>query len=285
MNNYEDPTQKNKERWDLLADIHVKAAEAGTARYYDLKAFKEGKSSLFPIEIAELPDLKGKRVLHLQCHFGMDSISLTRMGAEVVGIDFSANAIEAANKLAQELGVNTTFLHSDIYKLIETMPEDEKSFDFVFTSHGVLVWLSDIKAWGQIIAHFLKPGGQFYVIDSHPISFMFDDEPGTMDFKVVHPYFNNGKPFRFESEGTYIDEDIVNNPSIGPTVSYEWNHSLSDIVMALIDAGLTIDFLHEHAESSWQVYSFAKQVENGNWVVNQDGLNTPLSFSILASKP
>lgn len=277
--------EANNERWELLADVHVKAAEAGTAGYYDLKAFKDGKSSLFPIELAELPDLKGKRVLHLQCHFGMDSISLARMGAEVVGIDFSANAIEAANKLAQELGANATFIHSDVYKLKETMLEEAKSFDFVFTSHGVLCWLSDIKAWGQIIAHFLKPGGHFYVIDSHPFSFIFDNEPETMDFKMAHPYFNKGKAFRFESEGSYIDEDIVNNPSIGTTVSYEWNHTLSEIVMALIDAGLTIDFLHEHAESSWKVFSYAKQVENGNWIVDQNGLNIPLSFSILASKP
>lgn len=276
--------QTNKERWELLAEIHVKAAEAGTAGYYDLEGFRAGETSLFPIELAELPDLKGKRLLHLQCHFGMDSISLARMGAEVVGVDFSANAIAAATKLAQELKVNATFVESDIYKLVDTMPEDKESFDFIFTSIGVLCWLHDIKVWGQIIAHFLKPGGQFYVIDSHPICHMFDNEQETMDFKMVLPYFSDGKPVRWESEGSYIDEDVINNPSIGTTVSYEWNHTLSDIVMALIDAGLTIEFLHEHRESSWKSFSYAKQIDNGTFVVDHDGLNIPLSFSILAKK-
>ena len=140
----------------------------------------------------------------------------------------------------------------DIYTLIDTMPDDKQSFDFVFTSVGVLCWLYDIKEWGKIISYFLKPGGQFYVIDSHPMCHMFDNEQETMDFKMVPPYFNDGEPVRWESEGSYIDEDIINNPSIGTTVSYEWNHTLSEIVMALIDAGLTIEFLHEHPESSYK---------------------------------
>ncbi|MFV2015630.1 MAG: class I SAM-dependent methyltransferase [Candidatus Heimdallarchaeota archaeon] len=284
MNNREDPTAKNNERWDLLADIHVKAAEDGTAGIYDLKALRAGESSLFPIERSELPDLNGKRVLHLQCHFGMDSVSIARTGAEVVGVDFSANAIVAASKIARELKVNASFIQCDIYKLIDTIPDEMETFDFVFTSHGALCWLSDIKAWGQIIAFFLKPGGQFYVIDSHPFSYIFDNEEETMDFKLRTPYFNDGKAFRYESEGSYIDENITNNPSIAKTVSYEWYHTLSEIVMALIDAGLSIEFLHEHAEASWQAFKYAKRVENDLWVIDQDGLNIHLSFSILAKK-
>ncbi len=277
-------SEKNNERWDILAKMHSGAAEKGTAKYYDLEALRDGKTSLFPVEIAELPDLKDKRVLHLQCHFGMDTISLARMGAEVVGVDYSEKAIAIANTLAEELEANATFIHSDIYKLPDLMVDEKESFDFVFTSHGVLCWLSDIAAWGRIIEYFLKPGGQFYVRDHHPFVAVFDNEQTTMDFKVSIPYFNKGKPFRYESEGSYIDEDFLDNPSFVATVSYEWFHTLSDIVMALINAGLTIEFLHEHPTVSWKAFSYTRELENGEWEIDKNDLNMPLTFSILARK-
>lgn len=275
-------TKRNQERWNLLAEAHIKAAQAGTARYYDLDALRDGTASLFPVDLEELPDLTGKRILHLQCHFGMDTISLARMGTGAVGVDFSEKAISSAKMLAEELEVNASFVQCNLYDLPQIMAEDKESFDFVYTSHGVICWLSDIKAWGEIIAYFLKPGGEVYVRDGHPFASVFDNELDTMELKPALPYFTKGKPFRFEDEGSYIDEP--NQPSVGVTVSYEWFHTLSDIVMSLINAGLNIEFLHEHPTSSWKAFAYAKEVENGEWEIDQNGVNIPLTFSILAKK-
>ncbi|MHA2031089.1 MAG: class I SAM-dependent methyltransferase [Candidatus Kariarchaeaceae archaeon] len=277
------PQEKNLERWNALAKAHFRQASNDAAAYYHLREFRKGKSSLYPIELSELPDLADKRLLHLQCHFGMDTISLARMGAEVVGVDFSENAIEIARDLATEVGVEAQFVHADVLKLQEIMGEDKESFDFVFTSHGVLCWLSDLRPWGQTISYFLKPGGQFYVLDSHPFSHVFDNELDVMDFKVAIPYFAKGKPIRFEGPGSYNDKD-PEHPSVGVGVSYEWFHTVSDIIMALINADLSIDFFHEHPTAVWKAFAYAKENENGAFEIDQDGLNIPLSFSILATK-
>ena len=268
----------NRSRWNKLAEQHFQID------YYGLEAFRRGKSSLLPIEMGEIPDIAGKKVLHLQCHFGMDTLSLARMGAEATGMDYSEKAIELANQLKEEVGVDATFVCCDIYDLPEVLADQKESFDFVFTSHGILVWLSDLAAWGNLITYFLKPGGQFYIIDGHPFSHVFDNEEYVTNFNVITSYFNK-KVLKYDVAGSYVDIPLdSDNEEQEVMVSYEWDHTLSEIVMALINAGLTIEVLHEHSETSWRAYPFMKEKKNGMWEFGDDKPSIPVLFSILATK-
>lgn len=213
---------KNKASWNKRTAVHV------DSDFYDNETFIAGKSSLNSIELDLFGDVRGKKILHLQCHFGQDSISLSRMGAEVTGIDLSDQAIETARELAKKTAQSTKFVCSDVYDLPNHL--DEK-FDLVFTSYGTIGWLPDLDKWANIVQHFLKPSGQFIFAELHPVVWMFDD-----DFtKVGYNYFNDGPIVETES-GTYADPnaklDIEN---------ITWNHSLSEVISSLIDAGLTIE--------------------------------------------
>ncbi|TRO50928.1 class I SAM-dependent methyltransferase, partial [Candidatus Bathyarchaeota archaeon] len=159
--------ETNKRRWNELVDIHAKSKE------YDLENFIAGKNSLHRVEREKLGDVKGKSLLHLQCHFGLDTISWARLGAKVTGVDFSETAIELAREIAKKVGVDAEFVCSNVYDL----PKVHKGeYDIVFTSYGVLCWLQDIEEWARVIAHFLKPGGTFLIVESHPFMWVFDDE-------------------------------------------------------------------------------------------------------------
>lgn len=261
--------QANMERWNILAKAHY------GSEYYGVKEFLEGKSSLFPIEEKELPDITGKSLLHLQCHFGMDTLSLARKGAVVTGVDYSEEAIQLAKKLSEEAKIPGKFIHSDIYKLDEKL---DKQFDVVFTSYGVLCWLPNIVKWAEVISKFLKPGGIFYIVDGHPFKGIFDNEGNQTKLEVKYPYFTDDV-MKFEVEGSYAQIE-----SDGKYTSYEWFHSLSSIVNSLINAGLNIKFLNEHKEASWKVFPFMKENEKGLWELEKP-LNLPVTFSILADKP
>ena len=241
---------------------------------YGLDAFKNGKNKLHSLELSELGDISGKKILHLQCHFGMDTLSLEMLGAEVTGVDFSEEAIKAAEQLRDELGMKARFIHSDVYNLYEML--DEK-FDIVYTSYGVLIWLPDIYTWGKIVSRYLKDDGFFYIAECHPVSMMFDNSGISEPLKVKYPYFEQSEPVMFVAEGTYADRDAktVNN------ISYEWAHSLSDILMALINAGLKIEFFHEHSFTVWEQFPGMKRNEEGYYIRDE---NIPLLFSLKATK-
>ena len=187
-NNY---IEINRQSWNSRIETHIKS------EFYDLDSFLKGRSSLNDIELNLLGDIKGKNVLHLQCHFGQDTISLSRLGAEVTGVDFSDKAIESARQIAKETGSNAKFICCDIYDLPNHL--DEK-FDIVFTSYGTIGWLPDLDKWAKVIANFLKPNGQFVFVEFHPVVWMFDD-----DFeKIAYSYFNTGAIVETEN-GTYAD--------------------------------------------------------------------------------
>ena len=157
----------NKKAWNNKTPFHLKS------EMYKLEEFKKGKSSLKFIEVEELGDVKGKSMLHLQCHFGQDSLSWARMGANVTGVDFSDEAINAADSLRDELELDTKFICSNIYDLESKL---DKNFDIVFTSYGTIGWLPNLDKWGKLISHYLKPGGTFYIVDFHNVLWMFDEE-------------------------------------------------------------------------------------------------------------
>jgi SAM-dependent methyltransferase len=266
----EDYMQANKDLWNELTPIHE------MAELYDVKGFKSGKLSLKPAELAEVGDVKGKSLLHLQCHFGLDTLSWVKLGAKATGVDYSDKAIHLARSLSRECGIEANFLCANIYDLPKTL---KCEFDVVFTSYGVLCWLPDLSRWAKIIAHFLKPGGLFYIVEGHPFMNIFDNSNNSTDYKVMYSYFRKPEPTRWEPEGDYTDRTAkVNHPS------YEWTHSMSDVINALIGAGLKIEFVHEFPTSAYQWSPFTEKMGNGElWHVAGDKI--PLTFSIKATKP
>ncbi len=176
--------QANRTLWNNWTALHAKSS------YYDVEGFKAGKSTLTSIEVDEVDAVAGKSLLHLQCHFGLDTLSWARRGAMVTGVDFCERAIELARSLAQELELPARFAHSDVYDL-PTVLHDE--FDIVFTSYGVLYWLPDLRGWADVVARFLKPGGTFFIVEHHPFASVFDlDADG--DLRAVHPYLGGSEP-------------------------------------------------------------------------------------------
>jgi SAM-dependent methyltransferase len=261
----------NKELWDKLAKIHHKS------EFYDVEGFLKGNQTLDPIEIEEIPDLSGKKLLHLMCHFGMDTLSLVRLGAEATGVDFSSEAIELARELSKIAKIDAKFVCSNVYDLPNNLSE---KFDIVFTSGGVIMWLPDLKEWAKIITHFLNPGGFFYIREFHPFGYVFDDDEHVTDLRVRYPYFQGKEPLKFEAEGSYASGNVVT----GKAPSFEWNHRISEIITVLIDAGLTIDFFHEFPITTYKALPFMIEREPGRWVLPENEDKIPFMFSLKATK-
>ena len=261
----------NKEMWDKLAKIHHKSD------FYDVEGFLKGMLTLDPIELEELPDLSGKTLLHLMCHFGIDTMSLARLGADTTGVDFSTEAIDLAKELSKTAKIDAKFVCSNVYDLPKIL---DGKFDVVFTSAGVLMWLPDLKEWAKVIAHFLKPGGFFYIREFHPFGYVFDDDDDVKELRVRYPYFQGKEPMKFEAEGTYADKDA----KTGKIPSFEWNHPISKIINVLIDAGLTIDFFHEFPVTTYRALPFMIEKEPGRYVLPENEDKIPLMFSIKAIK-
>jgi len=257
--------KKNRKMWDGLASLHI------ASEFYDVDGFKKGKTSLTFVEREELGAVSDKSLLHLQCHFGLDTMSWARLGARVTGVDFSEKAITLAQSIAQELKIDARFIQGNIYDLPRLL---DGQFDIVYTSYGVLCWLPDLKKWGRVIGHFLKRNGVFYMVEFHPIRSVFDD-----DGNMKEPYFHSKKPIKWEGSGSYAD------PSADfKHVSYEWLHSLGDVVNALTEAGLRIEFLHEFPFSTSGDCPFLKKRKDGLWYHKNKNIKIPLMFSIKAKK-
>jgi ubiquinone/menaquinone biosynthesis C-methylase UbiE len=259
--------ETNKRRWNELVDIHAKSKE------YDLENFIAGKNSLHRVELEKLGDVKGKRLLHLQCHFGLDTISWARLGAKVTGVDFSDTAIELAREIAKKVGVDAEFVCSNVFDLTKVL---EGEYDIVFTSYGVLCWLKDIEGWARIITHYLKKGGVFLLAESHPFMWVFDD--ASEELKLKYSYWHNEEPLSWEDDGTYADKDAkVTNKK-----SYEWQHTVSEVLNALIKAGLTIDDIGEYPDLVWAYTPASKRVDDEYFRIPGDPL--PQTWSVKASK-
>jgi SAM-dependent methyltransferase len=261
--------KNNKEVWNEAVPIHARSA------FYDVTGFKAGKSTMMmPWEFEEVGDVKGKSLLHLQCHFGMDTLTWGRRGAKVTGVDFSDVAIKTAQSLSKEIGIKAEFICSDIYELPKAL---KKKFDIVYTSGGVLCWLPDLEKWGKIIAHFLKRGGFFYIMEGHPFMNVFNNSKNMTRLEAEWPYFHHPEPTYWEPEGDYADPTNISSKG-----SYEWTHSLGEIINSLIQAGLKIEFLHEHTAIFFKQFPFMIKGEDGYWHLEGDKL--PLTFSLKATK-
>lgn len=255
----------NKQSWNNRIDTHLKS------EFYDLNGFLNGKTSLNDIELNLLGNIKGKSILHLQCHFGQDSISLSRLGADVTGIDLSDKAIESAKLISKKTDSNTTFICCDIYDLPNHL---DKQFDIVFTSYGTIGWLPDLDKWAKIISKFLKPNGQFVFVEFHPIVWMFDDNFE----KIGYNYFNSGAILETES-GTYADKTAdINQECV------MWNHSLSEVINNLIKNGLKINSLDEFDYSPYNCFNKTIEIEHKKYRIEHLDNKIPMTYSILATK-
>ena len=265
MENYSQYFEANKGLWNKKTAIHKDYS------FYDVAGFKAGTNVLTPIELYELGDVKGKKMLHLQCHFGMDSLNWARLGAEVTGIDFSDEAIKEAKQLNEELRLNAKFICCNLYDLKEHL--DDK-FDIVFTSYGVIGWLPDLDKWAEIISQYLKPGGIFYMAEFHPVVWMFDDE-----FTHIKYFYDNREVIITDSEGTYTDRTANIKAK-----EYGWNHSLSEVLNALIKQGLKIEMFNEHMYSPYPCFNKMIQGEDGRWRIKGIEGKIPMVYSIRATK-
>ncbi|MGE0599292.1 MAG: class I SAM-dependent methyltransferase [Dehalococcoidia bacterium] len=275
----------NRARWDESVAIHV-ASEG-----YDMEGFLRGEKSLYPVEMEEVGDVAGKSLLHLQCHFGMDTLNWARLGATVTGLDFSEPAVIQARELAARIGIDdATFVQANLYDARDAVGGQ---FDVVYTGIGALCWLHDIREWARIVAHFVKPGGFFYIYEGHPVLWALDLDSNREDHQLVltEAYFEREKPSEYEGEYTYTD-----GPPLKNTKNFEWNHGLGEIVTALIDAGLRIDFLHEHREMAWQglpwmipsdgVAGDTRHQRRTAWRLPDEQRDLcPLMYSLKATKP
>jgi SAM-dependent methyltransferase len=267
----------NRALWDEWTGVHVRSA------FYDVAGWKAGRRPMRAFLLHELGDVNGKDVLHLQCHFGLDTLSLARLGARVTGVDFSARAVDAARELAAEAGLadRARFVCSDVLELPAALSGD---FDVVFTTIGVLSWLPDLARWARVVAHYLRPGGFLYLADAHPFAQVFDDEADKL--RLRYPYWEAPEPISWKVQGSYADPDAT----VTQEVEYAWTHSMGEIVTVLADAGLRIEFLHEFPFVVWKMLPFMveRPTPEGEreWRLPDDQQRfLPLLFSLKASKP
>ncbi len=258
--------EANKKLWDAKTPIHFKS------RLYGLDDFKEGALSLKHIEQEELGDVNEKSILHLMCHFGLDTMSFSRLGANATGVDISEEAINTAKSLARDLSLNTKFIRSNIYDLKEHINDP---FDIVFTSYGVLNWLPDLDRWANIIYSLLLPNGIFYLVEFHPFLWMLDDECK----EFVYSYFHHQEPYELQSQGTYADPKADIHLK-----EYVWNHSLSDVFNSLLKVNFKIEYVHEFPYSTWECFPNMENIGKDRWVFKNFKDNLPYLFSIKATK-
>ena len=255
----------NKQLWNNKTEVHV------NSEFYDNENFINGKSSLNSIELELLGDVKGKSILHLQCHFGQDTISLSRLGAKTVGVDLSDKAIETAKDLAKQTNTTAEFICSDVYDLPNHL---NQQFDIVYTCYGTIGWLPDLDKWAKVVCQFLKPGGQFVFVEFHPVVWMFD-----YDFKKIEYNYFNVEPIIEMEVGTYADKGAnIKQESVG------WNHDLAEVLNSLIKNGLTINQFNEYNYSPYNCFNNTIKVAPNKYRVEHLDDKIPMVYSLVATK-
>ncbi|WP_345227176.1 class I SAM-dependent methyltransferase [Hymenobacter koreensis] len=267
MEKSSDYLEVNRALWNARTGPHLESA------FYALDAFRAGESSLNRIELALLGDIAEQRVLHLQCHFGQDTLSLARLGAQVTGVDLSDEAIAAAQRLSADLDLPAEFICCDVYDLPQELPA-EAQFDVVYTSYGVLGWLPDLERWAALVARYLRPGGRLVLVEFHPVVWMFDN-----DFaRVQYSYFNAG-PIEEIEVGTYAD------PAAPITHrSVTWNHGLGEVVGSLLRAGMQLTHFSEYDYSPYNCFAHTVPVGDGTYRIGPLGDKAPLVYAVVATK-
>jgi SAM-dependent methyltransferase len=255
----------NRNSWNNKVDTHLASA------FYDVAGFLQGKSSLNDIELRLLGDLADKEVLHLQCHFGQDSLSMSRMGARVTGVDLSDKAIEAARELSLKTGAPADFICCDLYDLPQHL---DHSFDLVFSSYGTIGWLPDLDKWAAVIARFLKPGGAFVFAEFHPVVWMFDDQFS----KVGYNYFNDG-PIVETYTGSYAEREA---PITQEYVM--WNHGIAEVLSSLLRHGLQLEVFEEYDYSPYNCFQGTQELAPNRFIIKHLGQKIPMVYALKCLK-
>jgi SAM-dependent methyltransferase len=281
MTTWEHFRDTNRAMWDERVAIHV------DSDFYGVEQFLAGQSKLRFFEADDLPPLAGRSLLHLQCHFGLDTLSLARLGARVTGLDFSQPALDAAADLARRAGIEgARWVCSDVYAAREALGGER--FDVVYTGGGAIIWLDDIERWARVVADSVAPGGTFYMWEFHPAAAVFDDERDDDLMVARYPYFaERARPLHFDEPGTYASERVDTHHN----ESFEWPHSLGSVVTALIAAGLRLEFLHEFAVSAFKRFpsmvldETRSQPGRPYYVLPDRPERVPMMYSLRAVKP
>jgi ubiquinone/menaquinone biosynthesis C-methylase UbiE len=265
MNPEKNYLEINRHSWNNRVETHLKSD------FYNLKGFLKGETSLNSIELDILANIEGKSILHLQCHFGQDTISLTRLGADVVGVDLSDKAIESAKTIAKKTNSNAQFICCDIYDLENYL---DKQFDIVYTSYGTITWLPDLNKWAKLISRFLKPGGKFIFVEFHPVVWMFDENFQ----KIAYNYFNIAPIIETEN-GTYA------NKAANISQSYvTWNHSMSEVMTSLLNNSLKLIQINEYDYSPYNIFPNMVKFESNKYRIEHIGNKIPMVYAIVAEK-
>lgn len=255
----------NRQAWNNKMEVHI------DSEFYDMEGFFAGNTSLKEIELRLLGDVKGKSVLHLQCHFGQDTISLARMGASVTGVDLSDKAVGKGRELAARLQADATFINSDIYELPRQL---DQQFDMVFSSYGTIGWLPDIEKWAHVVSAYLKPGGKFVFVEFHPVVWMLDE-----GFKYIkYDYFNTGPIIETEN-GTYADRAAALSQT---TVS--WNHDLAEVLGNLLKCRLELSSFEEFDYSPYNCFAGMEEFEPGKYRIAHLDKKIPMVYALTATK-
>lgn len=261
----------NQANWNDRTGTHL------ASQFYDVEGWLRDQRGPRAHEVEALGDVAGLRLLHLQCHFGLDTLAWARAGALVTGLDFSSAAIDAARDIAVRAGLadRAKFVCADVYDAVEVL--DGTTFDIVYVSLGALCWLPSVDQWASRVGALVAPGGRFYLHDGHPVAWALADD----ELRFEHTYFEGSEPFTIETDATYTD---ANRPLRAMRI-YEWNHSIGEIVTSLIRHGLRLEWLIEHDWTVWARYPWLVKDGEGRWVPPSNVPRVPLTFSLLAARP
>jgi SAM-dependent methyltransferase len=261
----------NRAWWDGVVETHVNSES------YLTKAFRAGGDTLHPIESAEIGDVKGKSLVHLQCHFGLDTLSLARRGAQVTGVDFSPNAVRTARGLAVDAKIDARFIESNVYDAVAALGS---TYDIAYVTWGAIVWLPDLHRWARVVAELLKPGGFLYLLEGHPMALSLEQKKAEDPLIPGWPYFEQDRPMVIDEPGTYADKQA----QLTHTRTHEWPHPFQQIFGALLEAGLIIEMFNEHDRIAWQLWPCLEYDGARMYRLPKDRLRLPLSFSLRARK-
>ena len=272
----ERPYEINRLSWDERAPAHAASPGYSIDQFVSDPAFL---SRVVRFDVPRLGDLDGVRGVHLQCHIGTDTISLSRLGATMTGLDFSPASIAEARKLAERIGADVEFVESDVYDAVATLGAGR--FDLVFTGIGALCWLPSVRDWARVVAALLTPGGRLFLREGHPMMWTLD-EKATDTLKIEYPYFETAEPLVFDDEGTYVETDVV----FTQNRTHSWNHGLGEIVTAVLEAGLELTALEEHVSVPWEALpgQVARQGELDEWALSERPERLPMSYTLQAVK-
>ena len=274
-----DHIELNRALWDERAPAHF---DSPGYKVKELITDSSAVSDVVAFDRPLLGDISGARGVHLQCHIGTDTVSLSRLGAKMTGLDFSPPAIEAARKLASECGTDTDFVEAEFHDALEVLPAS--GFDLVYTGIGAICWLPHIAEWGRIVSELLAPGGRLFMREGHPMLWTIDErysERGEDLLPVEFHYFETEGGLEWTEEGTYVETEV----KLETDTSISFNHGMGEIVSALLDAGLTVTGLAEHRSVPWEALPGSMtRGDDGEWRLNERSERLPLSYTIQAVK-